>query len=41
MGINSSHQKKGSQLPNGSFIETKMKNCLHSRNNENQNQQQQ
>lgn len=27
-----SHQKKKSQLPNGSFIETKMKNCLHSRN---------
>lgn len=27
-----SHQKKRSQLPNGSFIETKMKNCLHSRN---------
>ncbi|CDW80008.1 UNKNOWN [Stylonychia lemnae] len=33
----SSHQKKRSQLPNGSFIETKMKNCLQSRNIEQQN----
>jgi len=28
----SHHAKKKSQMPNGSFIESKMKNCLQSRN---------